>query len=44
MYINGHKSYKSAEVYNQRHVKEEAENLMRLNNQKISEQIRGNNE
>lgn len=44
MYLNGHKSYKSAEVYNQRHVKEEAENLMKLNNQKISEQLRGNNE
>jgi len=40
MYINGHKSEKSAEVYNLRHTKEKAEKLLKLELEKIDQDIK----
>ena len=40
MYINGHKSEKSAEVYNLRHTKEQAEKLLKIELDKIDQNIK----
>lgn len=40
MYINGHKSEKSAEVYNLRHTKEQAEKLLKIELEKIDRDIK----
>lgn len=40
MYINGHKSEKSAEVYNLRHTKEQAEKLLKIELEKIDQNIK----
>lgn len=40
MYINGHKSEKSAEVYNLRHTKEQAEKLLKIELEKIDQDIK----
>lgn len=40
MYINGHKSEKSAEVYNLRHTKEQAEKLLQVELERIDQGIK----
>lgn len=40
MYINGHKSEKSAEIYNLRHTKEQAEKLLKVELEKIGQVIK----
>ncbi|MBV6549776.1 site-specific integrase [Acinetobacter soli] len=40
MYINGHKSEKSAEVYNLRHTKEKAEKLLKIELERIDKNIK----